>query len=179
MQQGAPDSHPSRSQLTVFNTPVQPSKKKPQEKPDSKSTSDQHQPANSTSTADLGLHDANNRKLKPGAMLITQEGEYLTLGKHTFSGWNVINIYTKEEKNIENENKMAEWRYIGKLSGHYEEENNSMDHADQLDFVRKKDYDKKLFVTAQINYHKETYSWSTSPNQSTITRPVQMQNKKN
>ena len=87
--------------------------------------------------------------------MITREGEYLTLGKHTPTGWNVTNIHTEEERNVENENKMAEWGYIGKLSGHYEEENNSRDHADRLDFASRKDYDKKLFVTAQINYHKE------------------------
>ena len=65
------------------------------------------------------------------------------------------------------------------LSGHHEEENNSMNHADQLAFVRKKDYEKKLFVTVQITITKKTFLWSTSPNQSTITQPVQMPNKKN
>ena len=51
--------------------------------------------------------------------MITQEGEHLTLVKHTYAGWNTINIHTKEEKNIENANNMAEWRYIGMLSGHH------------------------------------------------------------
>ena len=65
------------------------------------------------------------------------------------------------------------------LSGHYEEENNSMDHADQLDFVRRKDYDKKLFVTAQINYHKENVFVEYIPKSKYNPRPAQMPNKKN
>ena len=44
--------------------------------------------------------------------LITKEGEYLTLGKLTPTGWYVTNIHTEEERNVENENKMAEWRSI-------------------------------------------------------------------
>ena len=58
----------------------------------------------------------NYGKLKPGAMMVTEEGEYLTLEKPTSMGWNTINIHTKEKKNLELVKDMAGMRYTGQLS---------------------------------------------------------------
>ena len=163
---------------------AQPTTGKSQDIPDVKSTSNQQCPANSTPTAHLGLHiqgntnneeisskkvfqygrtdhniersNTNYGKLKPGAMMVTEEGEHLTLVKQTKTGWNTINIHTKEQKNLENVEDMARMQYIGMLSSQTEEGDNLINYDDQLVFVERGVYKKKLFVTAQINYHKES-----------------------
>ena len=51
---------------------------------------------------------------------------------------------------------MAGMRYIGMLGSQTEEGVNVINHDDQLVFVEEGAYSKKLFVTAQVSYHKES-----------------------
>ena len=57
----------------------------------------------------------NYGKLKPGVVVATEKGEYLTLEKPTIMGWRTVNIHTKETKDLELVKDMAEMRYIGML----------------------------------------------------------------
>ena len=88
--------------------------------------------------------------------MLTEEGEYLTLVKPTSMGWNTVNIHTKEKKNLELVKDMAGMRYIGMLSSQTEEGVNVTNYDDQLVFVEERAYSKKLFLTAQVNCHKES-----------------------
>ena len=88
--------------------------------------------------------------------MVTEEGEYLTLEKPTSMGWNTINIHTKERKNLELVRDMAGMRYIGMLGSQTEEGVNVVNDDDQLVFVKEGAYSKKIFLTAQVNYQKES-----------------------
>ena len=97
----------------------------------------------------------NFGKLKPGVVLATEGGEYITLERPTTKGWITTNINTKEIKNLELVRDMAEMRYVGVLDSQTEEGVNVVNRANQLVFVEFGDYTKKVFVTAQANYHEE------------------------
>ena len=96
----------------------------------------------------------NYGKLKPGVVVATEKGEYLTLEKPTIMGWCTVNIYTKETKDLELVKDMAEMRYIGMLDSQTEEGINVVNDNNQLTFVKFEDYSKKVFFTAQANYHE-------------------------
>ena len=98
----------------------------------------------------------NYGKLKPGVVVATEKGEYLTLKKPTIMGWRTVNILTKETKDLELVKDMAEMRYIGMLDSQTEEGVNIVNDDNQLVFVEFGAYSKKIFFTAQVNYHEES-----------------------
>ena len=52
----------------------------------------------------------NLEKLKPGIVMATEEGEYLALEKPTFTGWSMIDLHTKERRDLELVKDMTEMR---------------------------------------------------------------------
>ena len=98
----------------------------------------------------------NYGKLKPGVVVVTEEGEYLTLEKPTIMGWSTVNIHTKERKDLELVKDMTGMRYIGMLDRQTKEGVNIVNDDNQLVFVEEGAYSKKIFFTAQVNYHEES-----------------------
>ena len=98
----------------------------------------------------------NYGKLKPGVMMVTEHGEYLTLEKPTNRGWNTINIHTRERKTLDLVEDMVGMRYVGMLRSQTKEGFNVINYDNQSVFVEEGDYNKKIFLTAQINYQKES-----------------------
>ena len=98
----------------------------------------------------------NYGKLKPGVVVVTEEGEYLTIEKPTITGWSMVNIHTKERKDLELINDMTGMRYIGMLHSQTEEGVNIVNDDNQLVFVEEVAYSKKIFFTAKVNYHEES-----------------------
>ena len=47
--------------------------------------------------------------------MATEEGEYLVLEKPTFTGWNVVDLHTKERRDLELIKDITEMRYVGRL----------------------------------------------------------------
>ena len=75
----------------------------------------------------------NYGKLKPGVVVATEKGEYLTLEKPTITGGRTVNICTKETKDLELVKDMA--GYIGMLDSQTEEGVNIVNDNNQLVFV--------------------------------------------
>ena len=86
----------------------------------------------------------NYGKLKPGVVVATEQGEYLTLDKPTIMGWRTVNIYTNETKDLELVKNMAEMRYIGMLDSQTEEGVNIINDDNQLISVEFGAYSKKI-----------------------------------
>ena len=63
----------------------------------------------------------NYGKLKPGVVVVTEEGKYLTLDKPTTIGWSTVNIHTKEREDLELVKDMIGMRYIGMLDSQTKE----------------------------------------------------------
>ena len=98
----------------------------------------------------------NLEKLKPGIVVATEEGECLALEKPTFTGWSTINIHTKERRDLELVKDMTGMRYVGRLHSQTKEGIYVVNDDDQIIFVEKGAYNKKIFFTAQANYHEES-----------------------
>ena len=97
----------------------------------------------------------NHGKLKPGVVVATEEGEYIILEQPTILGWRTTNLSTKETKDLELVRDMAEMRYMGMLDSQTEEGINIVDDDNKMVFVKFGAYSKKIFFTAQANYHEE------------------------
>ena len=63
----------------------------------------------------------NHGKLKPGTVVVSDDGDYIILEQPTILGWNTTNINTKETKDLELVRDMAEMRYLGKFDSSTEE----------------------------------------------------------
>ena len=87
--------------------------------------------------------------------MATEDGEYIILEQPTILGWRTTNISTKETKDLELVRDMAEMRYMGMLDSQTEEGINIIDDDDKMIFVEFGAYSKKIFFTAQTNYHEE------------------------
>ena len=98
----------------------------------------------------------NFGKLKPGFVVVTEEGECLTLEKPTFMGWSTVNIHTKERRDLELVKDITGMRYIGMLHSQTKEGINIVNDDNQIVFVEEGAYNKKIFFTAQVNYHEES-----------------------
>ena len=88
--------------------------------------------------------------------MATEEGECLVLEKPTFMGWSTINIHTKERRDLELVKDMTGMRYVGRLHSQTKEGIYVVNDDDQIIFVEKGAYNKKIFFTAQANYHEES-----------------------
>ena len=88
--------------------------------------------------------------------MATEEGEYLVLEKPTFTGWNVVDLHTKERRNLELIKDMTEMRYVGRLHNQTEDGIHIIDDEDQIIFLEKGAYNKRIFFTTQANYHEDS-----------------------
>ena len=57
----------------------------------------------------------NVDKLRPGVVMVGQEGDYVVLVKPTNEGWRVRSLNTKQEKDLELMKEMTEMRFVGDL----------------------------------------------------------------
>ena len=97
----------------------------------------------------------NANSLKPGAVVVDDSGNYLSLVKPTPTGWTVQSISTKEERNLDLLRDMVDMRFIGSLESEEEEGINVVDTNKEQTFVEFGAYNKKVFFTAVSNYHEE------------------------
>ena len=97
----------------------------------------------------------NANSLKPGAVVVDDSGNYLSLVKPTPTGWTVQNINTKEERNLELLRDMVDMRFIGSLESEEEDGIHVVDINKEQTFVEFGAYNKKVFFTAVSNYHEE------------------------
>ena len=81
--------------------------------------------------------------------MATEEGEYLVLEKPTFTGWNVVDLHTKERRDLELIKDMTEMRYVGRLHNQTKEGIHIIDDNDQIIFLEKGAHNKKIFLTTQ------------------------------
>ena len=71
-------------------------------------------------------------------------------------GRRIINIDTKENKDQELVRDVVEMRYSGLLDSQTKKGINFVNKDNRLVFVKSGAYSKKIFCTAQVNYHKES-----------------------
>ena len=96
----------------------------------------------------------NVNALKPGTVLADQKGNYLTLIKPTSLGWTVENVNTKQREDLELVKDMVSMRFIGVLE-RADPEGIFVSHNGRKVYLDYGDYTKKVFFTAQVNYHEE------------------------
>ena len=97
----------------------------------------------------------NYGKLKPGVVVASDDGDYIILEQPTILGWSTTNINTKETKDLELVRDMAEMRYLGRFDSKTEEGIFITDDDNKVVFIEFGAYCKKIFFTAQTNYHEE------------------------
>ena len=73
----------------------------------------------------------------------------------TILGWSTTNINTKETKDLELVRDMAEMRYLGRFDSKTEEGIFITDDDNKVVFIEFGAYCRKVFFTAQVNYHEE------------------------
>ena len=97
----------------------------------------------------------NIANLKPGAVVVDNEGSYLTLLRPTPTGWTVQNINSKETQDLELVKEMVDMRFIGMLTEDNSDGIQITNTNNETVFVEYGDYSKKVFLTAVTNYHEE------------------------
>ena len=97
----------------------------------------------------------NHGKLKPGVVVASDDGDYIILEQPTILGWSTTNINTKETKDLELVRDMAEMRYLGRFDSKTEEGIFITDDDNKVVFIEFGAYCRKVFFTAQTNYHEE------------------------
>ena len=96
----------------------------------------------------------NVNNLKEGVVVVDEDGNYLTLVHPTALGWKVKNTNTKEVKELELIKHMTGMRYVGLLDEETEEGIYVIKDSSKV-YLEYGDYTKKVFFTANNNYHED------------------------
>ena len=88
--------------------------------------------------------------------MATEEGDYQVLEKPTFTGWTVKDLHTKERRNLDLIKEMTEMLYIGRLHDQTEDGIHIINDEDQIIFLEKGAYNKKIFFTTKANYQEDS-----------------------